>query len=84
MPRGNTQDLSGMVGAGKGKATARLRGLGITGRIWQARFYDHIVRDGEDLRQVAEYIVNNPVRKGLVNSAADYPLAMIFPEAFPA
>jgi len=82
-PRANSSQLGDMVRAAKGKATARLRASGITGRIWQAKFYDHVVRAEENLRQIAEYIVNNPVRKGMVVSAEDYPLAKIFPDAFP-
>ena len=84
MPLGTPNELGRMVRAAKGRATARLRALGIRGRIWQARFYDHVVRAEEDLRKEAEYIVNNPVRKGLVTSADDYPLARIFPDKFSA
>ena len=83
MPLRGDNTLGDMVRSAKGKTTTRLRALGATGRIWQRQFYDHVVRGEEDLRQVAEYIVNNPVRKGLVAAAADYPLAKIFPEAFP-
>ena len=83
MPLAEGNELGHMVRAAKGRATARLRALGITGKIWQARFYDHVVRAEEDLRQVAEYIVNNPVRKGLAARAEDWPVAAIFPDAFP-
>ncbi len=27
---------------------------------WQSRFYEHIIRDNQDLRRVREYIKNNP------------------------
>jgi hypothetical protein len=39
----------------------------------QRSFYDHLIRKEEDLRQIAEYILNNPVRKGLVQRCEDYP-----------
>jgi putative transposase len=29
---------------------------------WQPRFYEHIVRDDKDLRNVREYIINNPLK----------------------
>lgn len=28
---------------------------------WQARFYDHIVRDDNDLERIRQYIINNPM-----------------------
>jgi putative transposase len=30
--------------------------------VWQRGYYDHVVRDDEDLERVREYIVTNPVR----------------------
>ncbi len=57
----------------KGKTTNRSWGVGWQGKLWQPRYYDHIVRAEEDLRAIAEYILNNPVRKGFVERAADWP-----------
>jgi putative transposase len=42
-------------------------------RLWQKSFYDHVVRKNEDLNSIAEYIFNNPVRKGIVKNYEDYP-----------
>lgn len=42
--------------------------------IWQANYYDHAVRQDEDLRKMARYIVANPLRAGLVAQIGDYPL----------
>jgi len=28
---------------------------------WQARFYDHIIRDDESFQKIKEYIINNPL-----------------------
>jgi REP element-mobilizing transposase RayT len=47
------------------------------GRIWQKGFYEHVMRTGEDVKKTAEYIINNPVRKGLVQRAEDYPWGSI-------
>ncbi|MGR3301447.1 MAG: REP-associated tyrosine transposase [Candidatus Scalindua sp.] len=41
--------------------------------LWQKSFHDHVVRKEESLNTIAEYIFNNPVRKGLVNNYEDYP-----------
>ncbi|MCD7099326.1 transposase [Stenotrophomonas sp. MMGLT7] len=43
------------------------------GRIWQPGFYDHRVRDDEDQRCLALYVVTNPIRAGLVKRASEYP-----------
>jgi REP element-mobilizing transposase RayT len=43
------------------------------GAFWQRGFYDHAIREDEDLREVARYIVANPLRAGLVESITDYP-----------
>jgi len=56
----------------KGRVTPVARRHGWRGRLWQERYYDHIVRKDEDLRQIAIYILNNPVRKGLVERAKDW------------
>jgi len=42
------------------------------GRIWQPGFHDRTIRTDEDLRQVSRYIVENPLRAGLVGSLSDY------------
>jgi putative transposase len=41
--------------------------------LWQKNFYDHVVRHDESIQKIAEYIVNNPVRKGIVNDCREYP-----------
>ncbi len=41
--------------------------------LWQKNFYDHIVRKEESLLAITEYIVNNPVRKGMVLNWEEYP-----------
>ena len=40
---------------------------------WQKDFYDHIIRQNENLITQIRYILDNPVRKGLVNNWNDYP-----------
>ena len=43
------------------------------GVSWQKSFFDHIIRKDEDLMAVIRYILDNPVRKGLVRDWRDYP-----------
>jgi len=42
------------------------------GRIWQYRFWDHIIRDQLDINRHIDYIHYNPVKHGLVNDPFDY------------
>jgi hypothetical protein len=47
--------------------------LGLTGRkFWQAESYDHWVRDDSELKRIAAYIENNPVKAGMVDSPDKY------------
>lgn len=50
------------------------RHLGMQGSVWSKGFYDHALRRDEDLLRVATYIINNPLRAGLVETIGDYGL----------
>jgi putative transposase len=41
--------------------------------LWQRYGYEHVLRDDEDIRGVAQYIFENPVRAGLVTSPHSCP-----------
>jgi putative transposase len=43
------------------------------GIIWQRDFFEHRLRHDESRREKAYYILENPVRRGLVRSAQDRP-----------
>jgi putative transposase len=43
-----------------------------TGRIWQNRFWDHIIRDQKDLNKHIDYIHYNPVKHNIVKSPLKY------------
>jgi len=45
---------------------------GIIGKLWQKSFYDHIARKDEDLIAICDYILSNPVRKGLFKDPRDW------------
>ena len=45
------------------------------GNLWQAKFYDHILRDPEELAPVACYIWANPVRQELCSDFILYSLS---------
>jgi putative transposase len=41
--------------------------------VWQRRFWDHIIRDEDDLHRHMDYIHYNPVRHAYVQRPVDYP-----------
>jgi len=32
------------------------------GKLWQRNYYEHIIRNEDDLEAIREYIINNPIR----------------------
>jgi putative transposase len=40
--------------------------LNRNGEFWHSESYDHVVRDQSELQRVIQYVLNNPVRAGLV------------------
>ena len=44
---------------------------------WQPGFFDRVLREGDDPTKLAAYIVENPVRAGLVTVSRDYPYGRI-------
>ena len=40
--------------------------------LWQRGYYEHVLRTEEDSFTLARYILNNPVRAGLVQRPEDY------------
>lgn len=40
-----------------------------TGHFWQKESYDHVVRDGNELNNIIRYVIDNPVKAGLVSSS---------------
>jgi REP element-mobilizing transposase RayT len=41
------------------------------GPVWQEEFFDHVLRSNDRLEQNVDYICQNPVRAGLVESECD-------------
>lgn len=41
--------------------------------LWQPRFWEHTIRNDDDLQRHVDYIHYNPVRHGLVRAARDWP-----------
>ena len=41
------------------------RKFGIRGSFWRKEYYDHLIRDGEQLSRAIRYVVDNPIKAGL-------------------
>jgi len=53
--------LPRLVQAFKANATRRARqALAMSEAIWQASCWDHVIRDEAELREIRQYILNNP------------------------
>jgi putative transposase len=61
------KSLSRIVGEWKGWL-GRHKGIS-----WQRNFFDHRLRNEEQDRNKADYVINNPVRAGLVDKPEDWP-----------
>ena len=75
---GKSESLSKIIKDFKSYTTKIYREYMNQSSLCQRGFYDHIVRRNEDLRQICEYILDNPARKGLVKNSKDYEYSGIF------
>lgn len=77
-PGDSALPLSKFLNLFKGRTSKVFRERQGLNKLWQRSAYDHIIRADEDLKEVIEYIRNNPVRKGFVEKADDYPYSEHF------
>lgn len=45
--------------------------------VWQPGFTQHVILGEHDFQRHRDYILDNPVRAGLVNHREDYPLSSV-------
>ena len=64
--------LSNWVKSLKNTLSKTLRSLGCDAPHWQKSFFDHLLRSGESYSQKWDYVRENPVRAGLVETAEDW------------
>ncbi len=48
------------------------RTLNRSGRFWQKESYDHYIRNQKEFQNIIAYILNNPVKAGIVEKWEDY------------
>jgi REP element-mobilizing transposase RayT len=65
--------LAEIMNAIKGASSHLLnKTLARKGRVWQPESFDHVVRSSEGLDAKIQYLLDNPVRQGLVQHWTDY------------
>ena len=64
--------LSEIVHRFKIRYSRRYRDRAGSGRVWQNRFWDHLIRNETDFARHVDYIHYNPVRHGLVADPFDW------------
>ena len=45
--------------------------------LWHRNYFDHTVRKEENISNICDYILNNPVRRGLVQDYRNYPYSYV-------
>ena len=66
--------LAEIMDAVKGASAHRINKiLGRKGQVWQAESFDHVLRSSESLDAKVQYLLENPVRRGLVSAWTEYP-----------
>jgi REP element-mobilizing transposase RayT len=67
------ESLSRVMARIKGLIWRQLRPqLRVPDRLWQASFHDHALRRDENLLRVGRYLLENPVRAGLVDQPVQW------------
>ena len=46
------------------------------GALWERDSYDRMVRDEEEFQEKVQYILTNPLRKGLATKIGEYPFVL--------
>ena len=61
------KSLGRLIGAFKTTSTKQINILNHTpgAALWQRNYYEHVIRNDDDLRRIREYICNNPLRWAL-------------------
>ena len=71
-PRGDYL-LTKILGELKSAATHKInKQLGMSGSLWQEESFDHSIRSEEGFVSKVAYVLQNPVRAGIVRNAGEY------------
>jgi len=66
------QNISDVIHNFKIRFSRKYRDIYRSGRVWQNRFWDHIIRDNDDMKHHFDYIHYNPVKHDYVGRPGDW------------
>jgi putative transposase len=72
-----TQSISSIIHDFKIRYSFRFRNQFGSGKVWQNRFWDHIIRDEKDLERHLNYTHFNPVKHGIIADPFEYEYSSI-------
>jgi len=70
-------DMKNFVTSFKQKTAYWFRGI-YGARLWAANYYEHVLRNDEATGAITRYIIQNPVRKWIVEDCSNYPYSGSF------
>ena len=73
MSPSSTASIVDFVRDFKSRSTRLAWQYGYKGAIWQTSYHDRFLRKDDDVQVAVEYILNNPVRRGIVAEWRQYP-----------
>jgi REP element-mobilizing transposase RayT len=74
------QDIMKQIGSFTARRINELWGK--SGQIWQRGYHDRGIRKSEDIKELFDYVHNNPVRRSLVTRPEDWPFSSLNPEYY--
>lgn len=66
------KSISDLIHNFKVTYSRRYRDRYFKGRVWQNRFWDHIIRDQNDFNSHLDYVHYNPVKHGILSDPFEY------------
>ena len=71
----NISDVMKLIKGGSAHSINQV--LNRKGTFWQKESYDHYVRNDKELKNIIHYILENPVRIGVVEKWSNYPFTYL-------
>ena len=69
--------LPGIMHTLKSHTARQLSRAGVETPVWQDGYHDHGLRNSDDYKARIRYVLQNPVRAGLVRQVGDYPFLIL-------
>ena len=60
--RSTSQTLGAIVRGYKSSVTKQLALIGFKAKLWQANYYEYVIRNETSYQTLAEYVISNPLK----------------------